>query len=155
MIKNVFPLVLIICMILVGPCFLEPAYSLPAEGAQLSYDQMLSIAETQYEIIKLLIKEGRYDRVLPEMRKILDLKFQGEDEQLVAKSSSLIAQLLVENKQVTLAHAVLDETLVRMKQKENVASLLKIKAYLYKSEGKNQKAIETFERALEIERQGQ
>jgi len=115
---------------------------------------MLSIAETQYEIARLLIKEGRYDRVLPEMRKILDLNFQGENEQLVAKSSSLIARLLVENKQVALAHALLDETLARMKQRENVVSLLKIKAYLYKSEGKLQKAIDTLERAVEIERQG-
>jgi tetratricopeptide (TPR) repeat protein len=154
MIKSASVLVLTICLFLVGPCSLAPAYGFFAEGPQLTYDQMLSIAETQYEIAKLLIKDGRYDRVLPEMRKILDLNFQGENEQLVAKSSSLIARLLVENKQVTLAHTLLDETLVRMKQRENVASLLKIKAYLYKSEGKLQKAIETLERAVEIERQG-
>ena len=152
--KSVFP-VLTICMILAGFRSLAPAYGNFAEDAQLSYDQMLSIAETQYEITKLVIKEGRYDRVLPEMRKILELNFQGEDEQLVAKSSGGIAQLLEKNKQVTLAHALVDETLARMNQRENIVSLLKIKAYLYKSEGKYQKAIETFEKAVDIERQGQ
>ncbi len=59
----------------------------------------------------------------------------------------------MDNKQGALAHALIDETLASMKQRENIASVLKIKAYLYKSEGKLQKAIETFERAVDIERQ--
>ena len=154
MTKRSFPTVLTVCLILVGALSVAPARASLAENPQLTYDQMLSIAETQFEIAKLLIKEGRYDRVLPEMRKILDLNFQGENEQLVAKSSSWIAKALVENKQMTLAHILLDETLDRMKQKQNIAALLKIKAFVYKSDGKYQKAIETYERAVEIERQG-
>ena len=123
------------------------------EGAQLNVDQMLSIAEKQHEIARLLIKEGRFDRVLPEMRKILDLNLQGEHEQLVAKSASFIAYLLAENKQTAIGHQLLDETIAKMRLSENVASLLKIKAYLYKSEGKLGPAIETLERAVEIEQQ--
>ncbi len=152
--KNYLALLLTFCMLLAGPAALMPAYGFNSESGQLTDDQMLSIAETQFEIAKLLVKEGRFDRVLPEMRKILDLNFQGENEQLVAKSSSLIARLLVDNRQYALAHQLLDETLAKMKQRENLASVLKIKAYLYKSEGKLQKAIETFERANELERQG-
>jgi len=63
-----------------------------AESVQLSVDQALSIAEKQHEIASFLIKEGRFDRVLPEM-KILDLNLQGEHEQLVAKSASFISYL--------------------------------------------------------------
>jgi tetratricopeptide (TPR) repeat protein len=122
-------------------------------GVQLSADQMLSIAEKQHEIARLLIKEGRFDRVLPEMRKILDLNLQGEYEQAVAKSAGFIAYLLTENRQYSLGHELLDETVARMRQTQNVASLLKIKAYIYKTEGKLGKAIETLERAVEIERQ--
>jgi hypothetical protein len=48
---------------------------------------------------------------------------------------------------------LLDEALSRMRQPENAASLLKIKAYIYRSEGKLGKAIETLERAVELERQ--
>lgn len=155
MIKRASPTILTICLILAGTFSVTPACASFADSTQLTYDQMLSIAETQFEIAKLLIKEGRYDRVLPEMRKILDLNFQGENEQLVAKSSSWIAKALVENKQVPLAHTLVDETLARMKQKENIVALLKIKAFVYKAEGKYQKAIDTFERAVDIERQGQ
>lgn len=123
------------------------------ENIQLSVDQMLSIAEKQHEIARLLIKEGRFDRVLPEMRKILDLNLAGEYEQPVAKSSSFIAYLLAERRQFAIAHQLLDETIARMHLSENVASLLKIKAYLYKSEGKTGLAIETLERSVTIEQQ--
>jgi tetratricopeptide (TPR) repeat protein len=151
--KIAFAFFFAIGLILAGPCSSAPAYGFFAEGAQLNVDQALSIAEKHYEIAKLLIKEGRYDRVLPEMRKILDLNLQGDYEQTVAESSTLIARLLAESKQTSLAHELLDETIARMKQCGNIASLLKIKAYFYKSEGKLQKAIETFERAVDIERQ--
>jgi tetratricopeptide (TPR) repeat protein len=151
--KIAFAFVLLIGLIVAGPCASAPAYGFSAETGQLNADQMLSIAEKHFEIAKLLIKESRFDRVLPEMRKILDLNLQGEYEQSVAESSSLIARLLSEARQTALAHELLDETLARMKQCANVASLLKIKAYLYKSEGKVQKAIETFERAVDVERQ--
>jgi hypothetical protein len=60
---------------------------------------------------------------------------------------------LAENKQTAIGHQLLDEAIAKMRLSENVASLLKIKAYLYKSEGKLGLAIETLERAVEIEQQ--
>jgi tetratricopeptide (TPR) repeat protein len=151
--KIAFAFALLAGLLLAGPYAPLPAYGFYAEGVQLSVDQKISIAEKQHEIAKLLIKDGQFERVLPEMRKILDLNLQGEDEELVAKSSSFIAYQLAESKQLILAHRLLDETLARMKLGENIAALLKIKAYLFKSEGKLQKAIETLERAVEIEKQ--
>ncbi len=145
-----FAFILMTGLILAVPCTSSPAF---AQNVQLTIDQKISIAEKQHDIAKLLIKDGRYERVLPEMRKLLDLNLQGEFEELVAKSSSFIAYQLAENKQVALGHELLDETLARMKQGANIASLLKVKAYLYKLEGKLQKAVETLERAVEIERQ--
>jgi tetratricopeptide (TPR) repeat protein len=121
------------------------------EGSLASVDQMLSVAEKQHEIARLLIKEGRFERVLPEMRKILDLNLTGDYEQAVAKSSSFIAYLLVEHKQYAIGHQLLDETIKKMRLDENIASLLKIKAYLFKAEGKLGNAIETLERSVELE----
>lgn len=123
------------------------------EAGRLSVDQMLSIAEKQHEIAKLLIKEGRFNRVLPEMRAILDLNLSGEYERPVAKSAGFIAYLLAEQKQYPIGHQLLDETIARMRLRENIVSLLKIKAYLYKSEGKLGLAIDTLERSVEIEQQ--
>jgi len=152
--RNNFAIAILVTgLLLAAPAAGAAGNELSSEGAQLSIDQMLSIAEKQHEIARLLIKEGRFDRVLPEMRKILDLNLQGEYEQAVAKSAGFIAYLLAENKQYSLGHELLDETLAKMRLTQNVASLLKIKAYIYKAEGKLGKAIETLERSVEIERQ--
>lgn len=151
--KNVFAFATIFGLILSIPLSKESASWAATEGIQLSVDQMLSIAEKQHEIARLLIKEGRFDRVLPEMRKILDLNLPPEYEQPVAKSAGFIAYLLAENKQYALGHQLLDETTAKMRSSENVASLLKIKAYLYKSEGKLGLAIETLERSVDFEQQ--
>ena len=37
--------------------------------------QMLSIAESEHEMIKLLIRQGQFQRVVPEMKRILDPGF--------------------------------------------------------------------------------
>ncbi len=151
--RNAFIFAIIAGLIMATPAAAIAGMEFSAEGARMSVDQMLSIAEKQHEIARLLIKEGRFDRVLPEMRKILDLNLQGEYEEAVAKSAGFIAYLLAENKQYALGHELLDETLARMQLAENAASLLKIKAYIYKAEGKLGKAIETLERSVDIERQ--
>ncbi len=124
----------------------------PGQQGQDSVEVMLSIAESQYEIVKLLIKQGNYDRVLPEMRKIYELNLPVRYEQAVAESASLVAHLLVESRQFGLAHDVVKEALPLMKDGRNEASLLKIQAYVFKSEGKLQEALETLERAVAIER---
>jgi len=151
--RSAFTFAIIFSFIVAAPGTQAAAGGPVGDGAQLSVDQMLSIAEKQHEIAKLLVREGQFDRVLPEMRKILDLNLQGEYEQPVAKSASFIAYLLAENRQYALGHELLDETLGKMRLPENIASLLKIKAYLYKAEGKLGKAVETLERAVEIEKQ--
>lgn len=151
--RNAFAFALIIGIIFIPTIDQAFAAEPLGQGAPLSIDQMLSIAETQHEIARLLIKEGRYERVIPEMRKILELNLQREYEQPVAKSAGFIAYLLSENRQFLLAHQLLDETLAKMQLTDNIASLLKIKAFVYKMEGKIGKAIETLERAAEIERQ--
>ena len=122
------------------------------QQGQDSVEVLLSIAESQYEIVKLLIKRGNYDRVLPEMKKIYELNLPVRYEQAVAESASLVAHLLVENRQFALAHNVLKEALPRMKDGRNEASLLKIQAYVFKSEGRLQEALETLERAVAVEK---
>ncbi len=151
--RSAFVLAVLTGMVLVCSSAWSLSQEPAPDGAQLNIHQMLSIAENQHEIAGLLIREGRYERVLPEMRKIFDLNLPSEYEELVAKSSSYIAHLLTQENQPALAHALLDETLERMQLSSNAASLLKIKAYVYKSEGNLREAIATLERAVEIERQ--
>ena len=131
----------------------QPGIASVPEVSEADVRQMLSIAEAQHEIAKLLIAQGRFDRVLPEMRKIYELKLPDKYESLVAQSAGGIAGLLLEGKQFGLAHDVLDEALKRMRLNENKASLLKIQAYIYKSEGNLEKALQSLEKAIELDKQ--
>jgi tetratricopeptide (TPR) repeat protein len=116
--------------------------------------QALSIAEAQHEKIRVLISQGRYDRVPGEVKTILDLKLPDKYESNVAKSACIIANDLAEKLQFSLAHEVLDEALRHMKLNENKASVLKIQAFVYKTEGNLDKALQCLERAIELEKQG-
>ncbi len=130
-----------------------PQATLAQESEQDEVRQALSIAEAKHELVKVLISQGRYDRVLPELRAILDLKLPDKYETNVAKSACIIANDLAESKQYGLAHSVLDETMRRMKGIENKVSILKIQAFVYKSEGNLDMALKCLERAIELEKQ--
>lgn len=123
------------------------------EPSEQEVEQMRSIAEAQFEIVKILIKQGRFEQVLPEMRKIYDLNLPEKYEQATAESASLAANLLQECRQFDLAHQVLDEAFGHMRRNEDKAAVLKVNAFVYKSEGNLDKAIEVFNRAIELERQ--
>ena len=124
------------------------------EPSEQEIEQMRSIAESQFEIVKILIKQGRYDRVLPEMKKIYDLNLTEKYEQATAESASLAANLLLERRQFDLALQILDTAFGHMRRNDNRAALLKVMAFVYKSEGNLDKAMELLTRAVELERQG-
>jgi tetratricopeptide (TPR) repeat protein len=114
--------------------------------------QMLSIAESEHEIIKLLIRQGQFQRVLPEMKRILDLDLPIKYEEAVAQSASLISEMLVEKSQFAIAHELIDQSLKKMRQNENKAALWKIQAYVYKSEGNFDQALECLQKAIDLEK---
>ncbi len=115
--------------------------------------QALSIAEAQHEKVRVLISQGRFDRVLPEVKTILDLKLPEKFESSVAQSACIIADDLAEKSQFALAHDVLEEALRRMKLNENKVSILKIEAFVYKTEGNLDKALQYLEKAIDLEKQ--
>src|SRR5438876_7812660 len=114
--------------------------------------QLLSIAESQHEIVTLLIKQGQYQRVAPEMKKIFELNLPEKYEEAVAQSASLVAGMLVERQQFGIAHEVVNEALKRARLNENRAALFKVEGYVYKSECNLEKALESLEKAVQLER---
>jgi tetratricopeptide (TPR) repeat protein len=53
---------------------------------------------------------------------------------------------------MSLAHNVLDEAFARMNRNADRANILKIKAYVYKEEGKLDMALKTMQQALALEK---
>jgi hypothetical protein len=122
------------------------------ELTEQQIDQLELTAYTQHEIVTELIRQGRFDLVLPEMRKIFALNLPDSEEDKIALSACLIARLLVESKRTGLAHNVLDEGYTRMNRNVDRAAILKIKAGVYKEEANVKMALETMKRALELEK---
>ncbi len=100
----------------------------------------------------LLIDQGHYDKVPPELQKILDLKFTGKHEKYVVDEILILSELLSQKKQHKLALQLADMGLSALREKENQARLYKGKGFIYKQMGLPDKAMEMFEkgRALEV-----
>ncbi len=111
-------------------------------------DKLLAIAQTRLEIIKLLISQGKYDRVLPEMKAILQINLPDKCDGQVTDAALIVAKLLVDQGQYEIAHKVLDETFLRVKANSDRARLLQMKAGVFKNEGRLKEALATWEQAL-------
>jgi hypothetical protein len=122
------------------------------ELTEQQIQQLELTAYTQHEIVTGLVKQGRFDLVLPEMRKIFALNLPDSEESKIALSACLVAKLLVESKRTGLAHNVLDEGYARMNRNIDRATILKIKAGVYTEEGNVKMALETMQRALALEK---
>ncbi len=116
-------------------------------------ERMLSIAETKLDVVKALIAQGKFERVQPEMKIILQLNLPDKYEGAVTDAALIVAKLLVEQAQYEIAHGVLDAAFLRVKTNSNKATLLKFKAGIYRQEGKLDKAVATWELALAFEKQ--
>jgi tetratricopeptide (TPR) repeat protein len=121
-------------------------------GDQQEVQQTLLSGFAQFEIVKGLIEQRRFDRVLPEMRKLFALDLPDNEEHRIAEAASQIVNLLVDQKQYALAHQVLDGAFTRMNRNTDKASVLKFKAWVYKEEGQLDKAVETYNQALALEK---
>ena len=116
------------------------------------WEQTRRIAETQHEIVMLLIKNNEFDRVLEASTNIFSLNFPQHQEPLLVKEGQILADALSGRRQFLLAHRILDAALKAVASRKSKALLYKEKAYLCNKEGEDAKAMEFFEKALELER---
>jgi tetratricopeptide (TPR) repeat protein len=137
---------------LANPQAPQQAGTTGAEITDPQLDQAMLSANVQHEIVKGLVEQGHFDQVLPEMRKLFALNLPDSEEHRIAESAAIIAKLLVDRRQFALAHQVLDEAFTRMNRNADKANVLKIKAKVFAVEGKLDQAVETYKRALELEK---
>ncbi len=123
----------------------------PASAQEpMNWDKIRSIAESQHEIVILLIKEQKFDQAVEEAKKIFYLPFPREKHGLLVEEAKEISDGLIHYKQNELALQVLDEGLRSVQPPDLQADLYKEKAYLYKKMGKNEEAMFCFRKAVEL-----
>lgn len=109
------------------------------------------MARSQHEVLVLLVEKGRYDDVPAEFQKILDLHFEGRQEQLVVDEVLVISDLLARRGKQTVALKVADMALSALREKVSRARLFKEKGFIYKQMGQDDKAMAMFEKGRELE----
>lgn len=117
---------------------------------QQDWDQLRDEAESRFEIVKILIKQRKFDQLLAETEKLFAVPFPENEEHRLVKSAQTICEYVSKQKQIALAHKILDQALEAVRRNDSKADLYKEKAYLFKEEGKEEEAMEYFERALKL-----
>ena len=115
-----------------------------------SWERSRSVAEAQHEIVMLLIKGREFDKVLQASQEIFSLRFPYSQEHLFVTEGRILATALHDQQQHELAHALLDQALQAVNSNESKALLYKEKAYLCTKEGRDDDAMEFFEKAVEL-----
>ncbi len=124
---------------------------LGVEPPDQTLEDKKSIAVSQHELLVLLIDKGQYDKVQPELQKILDLKFTDKHEKYVVDEILILSELLSKKNQHKLALQLADMGLGSLREKESQARLFKEKGFIYKQMGLSDKAMEMFEKGKALE----
>jgi tetratricopeptide (TPR) repeat protein len=135
-------LALVILSAVLGPCALAQA----ADGDAAK----LRIAGSQYEIIRVLLRKQEFSQVLPEFRKILGLQLSRENEVLVVRGAWTVVEELRKAGQYSIAHQVVDETLLSSHEVGNRFSLLMLKGKIFQEEGRLEDAIGVYRKAQQL-----
>lgn len=122
--------------------------------ARAKWEHTRRVAETQHEIIMMLIKNRKFGEVLPECKKIFSLDFPLDHEHLLVEEAQILTDSLVHLKETDLAHQVLDEALKAVHSNKSRAAIYKEKAFVYSKQGRDKEAMELFEKALKLEKSG-
>lgn len=122
---------------------------------QSSWKDIQPIAEAQHEIILLLLEKQEFDKIPAAAKKIFDLDFPKDQENKVVKEAQILASALMKHNQIKIAHQVLDSAIESVTTKTALAALHREKAYVYRKEGKDNEAMRSFEKSMDLEKSPQ
>lgn len=117
-----------------------------------NWDQIRITAERQHEIVMLLIRNRDFGRVLEASRQIFSLRFPASQEHLLVQEGRILSEALAHHQQFQLAQGLLDQALRAVRTNPFKIDLHKEKAYLYTKQGRDREAMESFERAMELDK---
>ncbi len=114
-------------------------------------ESKLRFAAGQHEIIGVLLEQGRFSEILIEYRKILELELKDENEVPVVKEAWYLVEQLRQSEQYSLAHAIVDESLEWLQNRESTFYLLIMRGKIFHDEGRTEEAIDAYREAQEFQ----
>ncbi len=146
-------LLLVLALIPLAQAFEDsPAFAAEQQAAQdPAVAQKVARAEGYHDLAVLYLKKGEPEKAAEAARQIVQLRLPADYEDRVAKSISIITERLARADRFDLGHFLLDEALRGVSLPATRAKLLRNKARLYVLAGDDDRAIETWQQALEME----
>jgi tetratricopeptide (TPR) repeat protein len=124
-------------------------------GSQLNSQAALvrtkSMAETQHEIVMLLMKKKEYEQAAIEAHKIFEMHWPADQEPLLLKELLLISGKFLSQGQAPLGLQFIDSNSKCFKTTPSRIAILKERGYLYKTMNESDKAIDCFRKARDLE----
>jgi tetratricopeptide (TPR) repeat protein len=110
-----------------------------------------SMAEAQHEIVMLLIKKKEYAKAATEAHKIFEMKWPQNQEPLLLHELLLISDQFRRQGQAPLGLQFIESSSKCFKTTPSRIAILKERGYLYKTMNQNDKAINCFRMAWDLE----
>lgn len=127
-------------------------FILPLQAYQEIDAQKLRIAQVQHEIIQILLKEKKFDPVIAELDKILNLQLPSKYEERVVREVLIVANALMHSRRPDLSTQALERGIRGVVQPKNKSLLYKELGYIYRLQGNDVKAMESFRKAYQLAR---
>jgi tetratricopeptide (TPR) repeat protein len=113
-----------------------------------------SVAESQHEIVMILIRKKEFDKAAEEANKIFQMKWPEDQEPVLSKELIGFADEFHKDKQSALAVHLLETNLSMFKTVKSKAAIWKEKGYLLEKMGKHDEALDCFREAQRLEKMG-
>jgi tetratricopeptide (TPR) repeat protein len=129
-----------------------PASAAQADTTSSQLGKTRSQAESQHEIVLLLIKKQEFSQALAEANKIFEMKWPADQEPTLLKELLLLSNSFLHAQQAATGIRLLETNSKAFKSSSSQAAIWKEKGYLYKTLGENDKALECFRQAQRLEK---
>ncbi len=124
----------------------------PEPAASGSVDKLRGIAETQHEIVVLLIRKKEYAKAQEEAQKIFNLNWPPDQEPLLVKEALFLSDQFLHQGQTEIGVQLLETNLKAFKSPVSQVRILKEMGYLRKKLNQDDKALQCFREAGRIEK---
>jgi tetratricopeptide (TPR) repeat protein len=123
-----------------------------AAAAQASDSSNIrSLAESQHEIVMLLLKKDAYDQALAEANKIFEMKWPEDQEPVLLKEAVFFSNQFLRGNKASMALSLLENSSKHFRKPSSLAAIWKEKGYVYKQMNQDEKALECFREAQRLE----
>jgi hypothetical protein len=140
-------LVTVSSILLAGPALLLAGQS----DSPAAFGDAKRMAASQHEYVMLLISRKEYDQAAKEACKIFEMKWPAGQESLLLKELIILSDQFLRHGKPSISLHLIDHSAKCFRQTASQIAILREKGLLYKNLNQDDKALEYFRQAQELE----